>query len=352
VAAEHPSLTVVVPVFNQAAEIAHTLSALDEALTRTTFTANVVVVDDGSTDGTADAARAVVIRYPLEVIVQENRGRLEARRRGLERAKGDYCLMLDSRIVLESKALEFIEQELESGGAAKEVWTGHVHIATEVGRPYAVFWDVLTSRAWSAYFGDPRTTSFGLDDFERFPKGLGCFFAPRWALVDAIASHRSQYADLRYTNDDAPVIRTIAERRRINISPEFACGYSSRTRLVPFLRHAFHRGTVFVDGHGRPESGWFPIVFALYAGSAGWLVLARRSRASRVAPFAAASVAGAALAVSEHRAKDAPTMAWVTPVYATAHVLGMWRGLGLMLRDRLRQRREIDLKGRCDPRTE
>ena len=331
--AEPHTLTVVVPVFNQAAAIGGTLRAAGEAISSTSFDAEIVVVDDGSTDATADAARAASGSVPLRVIEQENRGRFEARRRGLEEARGEYCLLLDSRVLLDPAALSFVEEQLQAG-EGREIWTGHVDIDTSTGS-FAVFWDVITCRAFSAYFSEPRTTSFGLAEFERFPKGTGCLFAPRMLLVAAVDAFRSGYADSRHANDDAPVIRWLAARRPINISPSFACRYSARTRLGPFLRHAFHRGTVFVDGHGRPESAWFPIVVALYAGSAGCFVLARRSPLVIPAVIATASAAGAAIAISERRPKDAATMAWVTPVYAAAHVAGMWRGLWMLVRKRV-----------------
>jgi glycosyltransferase involved in cell wall biosynthesis len=333
VQAEPHSLTVVIPVFNQVAEIGATLTALDDAISAASFIADVIVVDDGSTDGTAAAARAASSHAPLQVIEQENRGRFEARRRGLEEARGEYCLLLDSRVLLDPDALRFVEEQLQ-GGEAREIWNGHVEIETD-GSPYAVFWDVITQRVFSDYFAEPRTTSYGLADFERFPKGTTCFFAPRALLVAGFDAYRSGYADLRHANDDTPVIRWLAARRRINISPGFACGYAARTELGPFLRHAFHRGTVFVDGHGRPESDWFPIVLVLYVGSAGCLAIGRRSPLVLAAVAALASVGGAALAIAERRPGDAVTMAWVTPLYATAHVAGMWRGLGMLVRGRM-----------------
>ncbi len=45
------SLGVVIPVFNQEAELPATLDALDAAIAASPFEAEIVVVDDGSTDG-------------------------------------------------------------------------------------------------------------------------------------------------------------------------------------------------------------------------------------------------------------------------------------------------------------
>ncbi len=336
-ASEPRSLTVVIPVFNQASEIGATLSALEEAVASSSFEAEVIVIDDGSSDGTGDAVRAAGLAIPLELVRQENRGRFEARQRGLRLGSGRYCLLLDSRVALEPDALAFVERQL-AGGEHKEVWNGHVEIDAESGA-YAVFWDVLTRRVFSAYFAHPRTTSYGLAEFERFPKGTTCFFAPRALLIESVDAFRSGYADSRHANDDTPMIRWIAARRPINISPGFACRYSPRTSFSPFVRHAYHRGAVFLDGHGRRESAWFPVVIALFAGSAGVLGLSKRSPLVLPAALAAAAAAGAALAVVEQRPRDALTMAWLTPVYATAHVAGMWQGLWLALRGRVRSRR-------------
>jgi len=331
--AQRQSLTAVIPVFNQAAAITATLRALDAAIAATSFVADVVVVDDGSTDGTPTAVRSTVVGYPVDVIEQHNRGRYEARRRGVEAARGEYCLLLDSRVLIDRDALRFVEGELRNG-EDKEVWNAHVDIET-ADNPYGVFWDVITQRVFAEYFAEPRTTSYGLADFERFPKGTTCFLAPRALLAEAFDAWRSGYADRRHANDDTPVIRWLAARRPINISPAFSCRYAARTELVPFLRHAFHRGTVFVDGHGRRESAWFPLVVGLFAASGGALALARRSALILPGLAALTSATGAAVAVAERRPRDAMTMAWVTPLYAAAHVAGMWRGLALMARARL-----------------
>jgi len=323
-------LAVVIPVHNQQAEIGSTLAALDAAAARSSFDVEIIVVDDGSTDGTADAMRGWSGGVPVRLVEQPNAGRFAARRRGLEAADAEYALLIDSRVTIEPAALEFVAAELTCD-ESKQIWNAHVDIATS-GNPFGVFWDVLTQRVWSAYFDDPRTTSFGLEEFERFPKGTTCFFAPRALLLEAFASFRGRYADARYANDDTPVIRWLAARQSINISPGFSCLYLPRRRLEDFLRQAFHRGTVFVDGHGRPESRLFPAAVAFFPLSAVWAVACVRRPGLVVVPIAAAAAAGAGLALAARRTEAVTTMAWTTPVYAVGHGAGMWRGLWLAAR--------------------
>jgi hypothetical protein len=204
------------------------------------------------------------------------------------------------------------------------------------GNPFGAFSNVLVELAWRDYFADPRTTSYGPEEFERFPKGTTCFLAPKDVLVDALAAFRSGYADLRHANDDTPVIRSIAERERIHISPAFACDYQPRATLGSFVRHSLHRGTVFLDGHGRPESRFFPLTVAFFPVSAalGVAALRRPSLVPKLAVTGAAAAGAVAVAAGRSRFETA-SVAALAPVYAAAHGAGMWRGLALLVRHRL-----------------
>jgi GT2 family glycosyltransferase/peptidoglycan/xylan/chitin deacetylase (PgdA/CDA1 family) len=88
-----PRLSVVVATFQRR----DLLLILLEALTRQDAKApfEVVVVIDGSTDGTASALEARSFPYPLVVIEQPNAGAAKARNRGVEVAKGEVILFLD-----------------------------------------------------------------------------------------------------------------------------------------------------------------------------------------------------------------------------------------------------------------
>jgi glycosyltransferase involved in cell wall biosynthesis len=319
-----PSLSVVMPAHNEAAHVAPTISALATALERSGFDAEVVLVDDGSTDGTAQAAReAADGQVELRVVSQTNRGRFEARRAGLGDANGEYVLFLDARVRLAPGALRFVRERLPDA----PVWNGHVHV--DADSAYGEFWRLLAELAWRDYFDDPRTTSFGLAEFDRFPKGTTCFLAPRALLEAAFAGFRSHYADIRQANDDTPILRAVAAQQRIHISPEFACTYSPRTTLPQFVRHAIHRGTVFLDGHGTPESRFFPAVVAFFPVS---LALLRRPSLIPVALAGAGAAAAAYAAYAGRPQRDVEVLAAVTPVYALGHAIGMWRGLAELLR--------------------
>ena len=330
------SLTVVIPAFNAQRSIGRTISALCDAVEQAAaFSTDIVLVDDGSTDSTAQiAADTAHGRAPLRVVSQPNRGRFEARRAGLEAARGEWVLFLDSRVTLHADGLRFVADRLAHG---ERVWNGHVYVLTE-GNPIGAFWKAVAHIAWRDYLGDPRTTSFGLDGFDRYPKGTGCFLAPRALLLDAVEQFTSYYGDdRRFVNDDTSLIRSIATHERVHISPSFACDYEARSTLRAFCLHAFHRGTVFVDGHLRRESRFFLGAAAFFPVSiATSVVIFRRPVIALTALLAIAGAMVAAASRAGCTGREARGAGMLAPLYAAAHGLGMWRGLGLLGMARIR----------------
>ncbi|MCO5169808.1 MAG: glycosyltransferase [Planctomycetes bacterium] len=94
-----PLVSVVVPLFNGRRWLAE---ALESALGQTHAAIEVVVVDDGSTDGGADVARALGAR----VVAQRNAGVAVARSHGLEVARGEWVVFLDQDDRLLPRAVE------------------------------------------------------------------------------------------------------------------------------------------------------------------------------------------------------------------------------------------------------
>lgn len=91
-ATEGPLFTVVIPTFNRRDAV---VEAVQSALDQNVRDIEVIVVDDGSTDGTASAVAAIGDER-LHVIVQPNAGAAAARNRGIDFARGRYVAFLDS----------------------------------------------------------------------------------------------------------------------------------------------------------------------------------------------------------------------------------------------------------------
>ena len=87
-------ISVIVPTFNRKAIVVQTLQTLfaqDYPASRY----EIIVVVDGSTDGTADAVRTLVSECELRIVEQENRGLAGARNTGFRVARSPLVLFLD-----------------------------------------------------------------------------------------------------------------------------------------------------------------------------------------------------------------------------------------------------------------
>jgi glycosyltransferase involved in cell wall biosynthesis len=82
-------VSVIIPAYNSAGTLAH---AIRSVLNQTYTAFEIIVVDDGSTDGTAAVARA----HDVELISQANSGPSAARNHGIRVAKGELIAFLDA----------------------------------------------------------------------------------------------------------------------------------------------------------------------------------------------------------------------------------------------------------------
>jgi glycosyltransferase involved in cell wall biosynthesis len=109
-----PSISVVIPAFNAETTIAESL----ECVARQRFrAAEVIVVDDGSTDTT----REVVARFDPDVLVcaLPNGGPSAARNHGLQLATGEIVAFLDADDLWPDHTLEVLRTGMEDGAVAQ-----------------------------------------------------------------------------------------------------------------------------------------------------------------------------------------------------------------------------------------
>lgn len=256
-------VSVIVPVYNSEEWIEETLNKLFDALEPSSFDAEVIVVNDGSTDKSAERIRAVAAPEGIAIrtIDQSNTGRYLARKAGVQAASKDTILFLDSRVHVEQSALKFLSEQLQ--GTTDQIWNGHVHVVKK-GNPFARFWDAVAFIGWRRYFRHPRTTSYSLKDFDYYPKGTGFFFVPRQVLEEAMKWFEANTNDVEHSSDDTLLIRHMNESHDIHLSPGFACFYHARSTFGGFLKHAYHRGEFFIDGFLRPGTRfYYPLLMVL-----------------------------------------------------------------------------------------
>ncbi len=97
-------VSVIVPVYNVESYLDACLSQLAKQKLKNI---EVIIIDDGSTDGSLDIAMRYVKMYPnFYLIHQENSGLSASRNRGLEKAKGKYIYFCDSDDYIFENTLE------------------------------------------------------------------------------------------------------------------------------------------------------------------------------------------------------------------------------------------------------
>ncbi|NGO06899.1 glycosyltransferase [Streptomyces sp. HC44] len=102
-----PACTVVVPTYNRAGLLKHTLDSLCRQRLAADDHFEVVVADDGSADETAELVAAYRDRLDVRHHFQEDEGyrAAKARNAGIEHARADICVFVDSGVILHSGAL-------------------------------------------------------------------------------------------------------------------------------------------------------------------------------------------------------------------------------------------------------
>ncbi len=323
-------LGVVMPVYNEESWVGRSLDALVDSARAARCPLEIVVVDDGSTDATGALLDARAERGELRVLHTPNRGRFRARLSGLQTLTTRWVLLLDARVVLDEPAVGAIRAHLST--RPDRALNAHVTVDDQ-GRPWGAFWSGLTKVFWRAYFTQPGPVFFGLDDFDRYPKGTGAFATERRLILDAAGRFDSLFDDERFSSDDTRLLREVARTHDIRIGRDFSCRYFGKDTASKWAQQSLFRGTTFVDGYAgtRRRAGYWLGGMALVtvAGAVGVLTQPRAAAAALVAAMVAA---GAATSRSGGTRREAAAVTALMPVFAPIFGAGVVRGLWLALR--------------------
>jgi glycosyltransferase involved in cell wall biosynthesis len=130
-------VSVVIPCLNEAETIAECVAQARRALDENGFLGEVVVVDNGSTDGSGDLARAA----GAKVVEELRRGYGSAYLAGLAVAQGDYIVMVDADLTYDFGEIPKFVRELENGAQVvignrmHDIKPGAMPLLSRVGNP-------------------------------------------------------------------------------------------------------------------------------------------------------------------------------------------------------------------------
>jgi dolichyl-phosphate beta-glucosyltransferase len=113
---EQPFLSVVVPAYNEARRLPRNLKKIIDFLRERSYTFEVIVVDDGSTDDTAQQAREVINGDPRARIIENpHYGKGFAVRSGMLAAVGEIVLFTDADLSVPIESIDDLLPWFEQG---------------------------------------------------------------------------------------------------------------------------------------------------------------------------------------------------------------------------------------------
>lgn len=171
-------VSVQIACFNDRVPLARCLGALTHVqFERSRF--EVVVVDDGSTDGSAEFVEQLTVPYELRLVRQAHGGLAKARNTGIRAARGDVIVIVDADTLPdEALVAEHWRSQCREPHAVVSGWVHHVPDDEPVRLRRVTLHDFSTSRFWTsnvsarrqdlidAGWFDEDFTEYGWEDLE------------------------------------------------------------------------------------------------------------------------------------------------------------------------------------------
>jgi len=106
-----PKYSIIIATYNRLPELQELLESVRAfAFPKDQF--ELVISDDGSTDGTREFLAAQNFDFPFQYLHQENQGPGEARNHGMREARGEYFIFIDSDCIIPADYLKKVDQHL------------------------------------------------------------------------------------------------------------------------------------------------------------------------------------------------------------------------------------------------
>lgn len=206
-----PRVSVLIPCYNAERYIGETLASVRA---QTWPQIEVVVVDDGSTDRSAEAIEAASLPN-LKLVRQANRGQTAALNTALAHATGDFVQYLDADDLIDPDKIALQMNRL-------------------AGAP-----DCIASAEWGRFYGDPAETPFSPEPVwrdmapidwlaESRAEGLGMMFPALWLAPMSLLRAAGPWDETLTLNNDAEYFtRVLLKARQVLFTEGARCRYRS-----------------------------------------------------------------------------------------------------------------------------
>ncbi len=153
--------SIVIPTFNRLEQLQSVIVAIRRQLRPTGTDLEVVVVDDGSSDGTSDWLESQIESQGFRVIHQSNAGPARARNRGVEAASGDLILFLgDDTVPQPGWLAAHLEEHRLFGSPGPLAVLGYTSFSDDTESPFLRFINEYGAQFGYLLIEDPRAVPF------------------------------------------------------------------------------------------------------------------------------------------------------------------------------------------------
>jgi dolichol-phosphate mannosyltransferase len=153
------SLSIVIPAYNEAGNIVDTIENVTTALAGLPIDPEILVIDDGSRDGTGRLVEEHASRFAhVRLLVNEtNRGFGWTYRRGVETASGDYIVMVHGDNAWGAGTLHDLFSHVGEAdvivGYTRDMWRARPWVRTLISKTFTLAVNLITGRRLKYYNG-------------------------------------------------------------------------------------------------------------------------------------------------------------------------------------------------------
>ncbi len=165
-----PFLSIIIPAYNEESRLPSTLQSVFDFLAHQTYESEVIVVDNASSDGTGEIARAGAASHPnLRIEFEPTRGKGAAVRRGILTARGAFRFICDADLSMPiQEAARFLPPVLDGYDVA--IASREVSGAVRYGEP--------AYRHWIGRAFNSLVRWLAIPGFQDTQCGFKCFRGP------------------------------------------------------------------------------------------------------------------------------------------------------------------------------
>ena len=229
----------IIPVYNRPDEVDELLASL----TRQTISGfEAIVVEDGSAIPCRDVCDKYASQLDLHYYAKPNSGPGQSRNYGVERATGDYVIVLDSDVVLPNGYLKAVDDELQRESA--DAFGG-----PDCAHPSLTPTQTAISYSMTSFFttGGIRGGKKKLDKFNPRSFNMG--------LRRDVYMQLGGFSKMRFGEDIDFSIRIFKAGCRCRLFPEAWVWHKRRTDFRKFFRQVYNSGIARINLYKKyPES--------------------------------------------------------------------------------------------------